>query len=52
MEYFETHAHYDDEKFKNEENEVIEKIYKSGVTKCVNVGCSIETSERSREFAK
>ena len=52
MEYFETHAHYDDEKFKNEENEVIEKIYKSGVTKCVNVGCSIETSERSIEFAK
>lgn len=52
MEYFETHAHYDDEKFNGDREETIKKIYESGVTKCVNVGCSIETSKKSVEFAK
>lgn len=49
--YFDTHAHYDDEKFKNDRDDVINKIYQEGVTKCVNIGCSIETSIKSIEIA-
>lgn len=52
MEYFDTHAHYDDERFEKDRQDVLEKIYKSGVTRCINVGCSIETSIKSIELAK
>lgn len=51
MEYFETHAHYDDEKFDEDRDEVIKKIFDSGVTKCVNIGCDIVTSQNSIELA-
>ena len=52
MEFFDTHAHYDDIKFDEDREEVISKIYKSGVTKCINVGCNIETSIQAIEIAK
>lgn len=52
MEFFDTHAHYDDAKFDKDREEVINKIYKSGVTKCINVGCNIETSIQAIEIAK
>lgn len=52
MEFFETHAHYDDEKFNKDREHVLNKIFEAGVTKCVNVGCSIETSKRSIDLAK
>ena len=48
---FDTHAHYDDEKYNDDREEVLDKIYKSGVTKCINVGCSIETTKNSIELA-
>ena len=34
MEYFDTHAHYDDEKFESDREEVLKNIYNAGVTKC------------------
>ena len=52
MEYFDTHAHYDDEKFDNDRDEVIKKIYDAGVTKCIDVGCDIETSKKAIELSK
>ena len=52
MEFFDTHAHYDDTQFDNDREEVIKKIYKSGVTKCVNVGCDIQTSQKAIEIAQ
>lgn len=52
MEYFDTHAHYDDIQFNLDREEVLDKIYKSGVTKCINVGCNIETSMQAIEIAK
>ena len=39
MKFFETHAHYDDEKFEDEEDEVLNKVYREGVDKIVNVAC-------------
>lgn len=52
MYYFETHAHYDDEKFNGDREEIIKKIFEAGVTKCVNIGCDIQTSKNSIELAK
>lgn len=51
MEYFETHIHLDDEKFDIDREDVIKKIYNSGVTKCINMGCDVETSKKSIEIA-
>ena len=52
MEYFETHAHYDDEKFNEDREDIIKKIKEAGVTRCVNIGCNIETSEASIKLAE
>ncbi len=52
MEFFDTHAHYDDSRFDEDREVVIEKIYKSGVTRCANVGCNVETTKMSIELAK
>ena len=51
MEYFDTHAHYDDEKFNDDREEVLNKIYKSGVTKCINMGCDLKSSKTAIEIA-
>lgn len=47
MEFFDTHAHLDDSKFDLDREEIISKIYKSGVTKCINIGCNAETSKQA-----
>ena len=51
MEYFDTHAHYDDDKFNEDREEVIKKIFNVGVTKCINMGCDIESSKKAIEIA-
>ena len=51
MEYFDTHAHYDDEKFKEDREEVLNKIFKAGVTRCINMGCDIKSSIKAIEIA-
>ena len=51
MEFFDTHAHYDDEQFNIDRKQVIDKIYKAGVTKCIDVGCDIETSKKAIDLA-
>ena len=52
MEYFDTHMHLDDEKFDEDRKQVITKMQNSGVTKCLNMGCDIETSKKSIELSK
>ena len=51
MEYFDTHAHYDDDKFIEDREEVLEKIFNAGVTRCINMGCDIESSKKAIEIA-
>lgn len=52
MELFDTHAHYNDEKFDEDRLDVIKKIYESGVTRVVNAGYDIESSKKALEIAK
>ncbi len=52
MEFFDSHAHYDDEKFDIDRDDILKQIYKEGVTKCINIGCDIETSKKSIELSQ
>ena len=51
MEYFDTHAHYDDEKFEKDREEVLNKIFNAGVTRCINMGCDFKSSQKAIEIA-
>lgn len=52
MELFDSHAHYDDNRFIDDADEVITKARESGVKYILNVGSDIETSEKSIELAE
>ncbi len=52
MELFDNHAHYNDEKFELDRDEIIKKIYESGVTKFMCAGYSLESSKKALEIAK
>ena len=52
MEYFDTHMHLDDEKFDEDREQVVEKMKNADVTKCLNMGCNIETSKKAIELSK
>lgn len=49
---FETHAHYDDERFLEDQDEVIESMPEKGIGRIINVGASIESSKTSLDLAK
>lgn len=48
---FDTHAHYDDEKFDADREQVIEEVFGSGVGGVVDVGTTVETSVFAAELA-
>ena len=50
MELFDSHAHYNDERFENEQN-IIKDIYNEGVTKIVTAGYSLESTKKAIEIA-
>ena len=45
MKLFDSHAHYYDEKYGNNVDEIIGKVFKSGITNVINVGASVRSSE-------
>lgn len=49
---FDVHAHYDDEKFDGDRDELLSKMTEGGVGHIINAGCDIESSCRSLELAK
>ena len=52
MMIFDSHAHYDDEAFDGDREELLESFKKSGIEKVVNVGASINTSIASIELTE
>ncbi len=52
MELFDTHSHYNDEKFDDNLEEIIKDTYNSGVTKFMCVGYDLESSKKAIEIAK
>ena len=52
MELFDSHAHYDDEKFNEDREEILKEIYNSGITKLVSAGYSLESTKNAIEIAE
>ena len=52
MEFFDTHSHYNDEKFEEDREDILNKIYEAGITKAVVVGDNIVNSKATIELAK
>lgn len=52
MELFDSHCHYNDEKFENDIEEIIKSTYDSGVTKFTCIGYDIESSKKALEIVK
>ena len=49
---FETHAHYDDEKFDIDRETLIASLPEKGIGRVINVGASIETTRAAIKFAE
>lgn len=49
---FDTHAHYDDEKFDEDREELLSSLPFSGVINVINCGCSLKSCKTSIELAK
>lgn len=51
MKLFDTHSHYNDEKFDEDREEIIQKIYEAGIENTVVVGDNVENSKKVVELA-
>lgn len=52
MDFFDSHSHYNDEKYNDDREEMLDKIYKEGITHTVCVGYNFEKSKYALEIAK
>lgn len=52
MEIFDTHAHYDDEAFKEDKETLFQEMLQNGVEYITNIGCSMPTSRCIVEMVK
>ena len=52
MELFDSHAHYNDQKFKEDRNQVISSVKAEGITKLICVGYNVNSSKEAIEIAK
>lgn len=51
MELFDTHSHYNDEKFENDREQIIKDTFEAGVTKFVCAGYNVNSSKLALEIA-
>jgi len=49
---FESHAHYDDDRFNKDRNELINSLKNERINKVINVGANIKSSKKSIELAQ
>lgn len=52
MRLFDSHAHLDDEKFKEDREQLIQQIKEAGVTNLISAGYSLESSKKAKELAE
>ncbi len=50
MEFFDTHSHYNDEKFNDDLEKIIKSTYEAGITKFTCIGYNLESSKRAIEI--
>ena len=51
MEFFDTHSHYNDEKFDEDREEIIRATFDSNITKFICIGYNLESSIKAIEIA-
>ena len=51
IELFDSHAHYDDEKFDEDREKILADIYNDGITKFISAGYDLQSSIEGLEFA-
>ena len=52
LKYIDSHAHYDDEQFNSDRDELLTRLHENGVRNIVNIGCTIERSQYSIDLAE
>ena len=52
MEFFDSHSHYNDEKFDKDRKELIKNVFDAGVTKTVCIGYNLESSQKAVDIVK
>ena len=52
MELFDSHSHYNDEKFDEDREQVIAETYNSGVTRFIVAGYNLESSKKAIEMSQ
>ena len=50
--YFDSHAHLDDERFQEDFAEILARMAENGVTRMMNIGCDLPSSEASIRLAE
>ena len=50
--YFDSHAHLDDERFQEDFAEILVRMAENGVTRMMNIGCDLPSSEASIRLAE
>ncbi len=46
MNYFDSHAHYDDKRFKQDREELLRSFFLlAGVSNVINIGCDVKSSK-------
>ena len=49
---FETHAHYDDDAFQDDREQVLAQMRSAGIGRIINIGASVKSTKQSLELAK
>ena len=49
---FETHAHYDDRRFDDDREELLQKMEEAGIGKIINSGASVDSTKKTVELAE
>ena len=49
---FDTHAHYDDEKFEEDRDELLSSLPSLGVINVINCGCDLQSTLKSAELSR
>ena len=52
MEFFDSHSHYNDEKFNEDREDIIQETFKEGITRFICAGYDIISSKKSLEISK
>lgn len=51
MEFFDSHSHYNDEKYDEDRKDILKEIYNEGITRTVCIGYNVEKSKFALEIA-